>query len=540
LRPCPIEDVVNTLVAVASEFSPRYERHRDDLVSIDVSGLDRLIGPPATIGEELRRDATARGMHVHVALARTRAAALVLAVARPGLTVVDPGDESTALAPLSLNILEKIHDDRRQSSPFAFAQGRQSMQRDLDLKHSAVSALKHWGLRTLGELAALPPAELSSRLGQQALAWQAIARGEDTAPLVPALPEERFESSLDLEWPVEDLEPMSFVLTRLLEPLSVRLERRDRGAAVLHLELRLVTHSMSLTVDAGSTDQYDRHLQLPSPIRDVRTLRTLLLLDLESHPPPAAVDRVTILIDPTPGRVVQHTLFTRTHPTPEQLSTLLARLGALMGQDRIGAPATVDSHRPGAFRMEPFATDHDDQRRDRGDRRESYLKNSADSAISAFDRDHRRNRPSHSLRADGNRREISLENSAGSASSALNVVSALRRCRQPVPARVVIEDGRPTRLTTDRRGFAGGRVLIGTGPWRTSGNWWAGQSPVISQQSPVRTTTPTADKLPTADCRLPTVPWNRDEWDVALADGAVYRVFRDRETDGWFIDAIVD
>ena len=100
-------------------------------------------------------------------------------------------------------------------------------------------------------MASLPrcrPAELSSRLGQHALAWQAIARGEDTAPLVPTLPEERFESSLELEWPVEGLEPLSFVLTRLLEPLSARLERRDRGAAILHLELRLVDDSLGTGV----------------------------------------------------------------------------------------------------------------------------------------------------------------------------------------------------------------------------------------------------------------------------------------------------
>ena len=109
-------------------------------------------------------------------------------------------------------------------------------------------------------------------------------------------------------------------------------------------------------------------------MRDVRTLRTLALLDLESHPPAAAIDRVTIVIDPTPGRVLQHTLFTRAHPTPEQLSTLLARLGALMGQDRIGAPAAVDSYRPGAFAMKPFAIEHqDNQRRDRGDRRERFV-----------------------------------------------------------------------------------------------------------------------------------------------------------------------
>jgi protein ImuB len=304
---------------------------------------------------------------------------------------------------------------------------------------------------------ALPPAELSARLGQQALAWRAIARGEDAAPLVPTLPDERFESTMELEWPVEELEPLSFVLTRLLEPLSARLERRDRGAASLHLTLQLVTRA-----------EYARRLQLPSPLRDVRTLRTLLLLDLESHPPPAAVDRVMLVIEPTPGRVIQHTLFTRSLPTPEQLSTLVARLAALMGQDRIGRPVTVDSYRPGAFAMAPFATEHD------GDRPRST---------------------SHESRAP----------------SPQPLVSVLRRCRHPVPARAVIEAGRPIRLTTDRRRFAGGSVLAAAGPWRTSGNWWAGRP-----------------------------SWDRDEWDVGLADGGVYRVFRDRETDGWFIDAIVD
>src|SRR6185503_11597530 len=103
-------------------------------------------------------------------------------------------------------------------------------------------------------------------------------------------------------------------------------------------------------------------------------------LDFEAHPPAAAIDGVAIVIDPTPGRVLQHTLFTRAHPTVEQLSTLLARLGALMGQDRIGAPATVDSYRPGAFAMLPFAIDrdHDDQRGTRRIRR--ALEDSAGSA----------------------------------------------------------------------------------------------------------------------------------------------------------------
>ena len=38
----------------------------------------------------------------------------------------------------------------------------------------------------------------------------------------------------------------------------------------------------------------------------------------------------------------------------------------------------------------------------------------------------------------------------------------------------------------------------------------------------------------------PQSSWNRDEWDVSLSDGGVYRIFQDRDTDRWFIDAIVD
>jgi protein ImuB len=469
----------STLARIAADFSPRFELHRADLVAIDVSGLERLLGPARTIGAELRRTAAERGVRAHIAIASTRMAGLVLAQARPGLTIVEPGEEAAALAAIDIGILERITDvvgaDLRVR--------RSSVQRPAPASSvqnaactSSQEIFKRWGVKTLGALAAIPAADLSARLGQPGLVWQAIARGVDVRPLVPLLDDERFESSLELEWPIEGLEPLSFVLTRLLEPLSTRLERRDRGAAVLHLVLRLVTK-----------DRVVRSLQLPAPLRDVRTLRTLALLDLEAHPPGAAIDGVQIVIDPTPGRVLQHTLFTRAQPTVEQLSTLLARLGALMGQDRIGAPALVDTYRPGAFAMRPFKTDHDDQRRDRRD--SSYM--SAGSASTALNVD-----------------------SAGSARSALNVVTtvvtALRRCRQPVPARVAAAAGRPVRVTTDRMGFAGGAVVACAGPWRTSGDWWAGEA------------------------------WNRDEWDVALSDGGVYRIFRDRLRDAWFIDAIVD
>jgi nucleotidyltransferase/DNA polymerase involved in DNA repair len=503
----------STLARIAADFSPRFELHRADLVAIDVSGLERLLGPARTIGAELRRTAAERGVRAHIAIASTRMAGLVLAQARPGLTIVEPGEEAAALAAIDIGILERITDVvgadlRVRRSSVQRAAPASSVQNAA--RTSSQEIFKRWGVKTLGALAAIPAADLSARLGQTGLVWQAIARGVDVRPLVPLLDDERFESSLELEWPIEGLEPLSFVLTRLLEPLSTRLERRDRGAAVLHLVLRLVTK-----------DRVVRSLQLPAPLRDVRTLRTLALLDLEAHPPGAAIDGVQIVIDPTPGRVLQHTLFTRAQPTVEQLSTLLARLGALMGQDRIGAAALVDTYRPGAFAMRPFKTDHDDQRRKRGDRRE-ISEHSAGSAGSALNvvADHddqrrdRRDRGDPSYMSAGSASTALNVDSAGSARSALNVVTtvvtALRRCRQPVPARVAADAGRPVRVTTDRMGFAGGAVVACAGPWRTSGDWWAGEA------------------------------WNRDEWDVALSDGGVYRIFRDRLRDAWFIDAIVD
>src|SRR5262249_11453751 len=334
-------------------------------------------------------------------------AAMVVAHARPGVTIVNRGEETALLAPLAIGILDKISDSLSPEAvvarPFPPSLGSRKCGDPMEL-------CRKWGIKPFGDLAALPSSELAARLGQRGLVLQTIARGEDVRPLVPSLPEERFESSIELEWPIAELEPLSFVITRLLEPLSIRLQRRDRGAAVVHVVLDLLKCRENNPSDCeeASGNTYTQHLQLPSPMRDVRTLRTLILLDLESHPPPAAIERVSVVIEPTPGRVLQHTLFARAHPTPEQLSTLIARLTALMGADPIGRPVLVDSERPGAFAMLPFATEHDPGQ---------------PSVVSA------------------------------------NVISALRRCRHPVPARVSVADGRPAAVTTDRRGFVGGRVL---------------------------------------------------------------------------------
>jgi protein ImuB len=326
------------------------------------------------------------------------------------------------------------------------------------------STFERWGISTLGDLGALPAAELLARLGEAGVRWWRRARGEDDRPLIRDSEEERFDETLELEWPIEGLEPLSFVLARLLEPLSERLERCDRGAVTLRLWLKLV-----------SRDVHHRSLQLPVPMRDPKLLRTLLLLDLESHPPSAGIDRVTIAVDPAPGRIVQFSMLARPLPTPDQVSTLTARLAALMGEGRCGAPALVDTHRPGAFEMSHFSPAEPIAR------------------AATFD--------------------------PGDASPGVEPAGlppALRRFRHVVTAQVALAQGRPVRVTTRHAGLSGGAVTRAAGPWRTSGEWWKTGRTVESGA------------------------WDHDEWDVALADGAVYRIHRNRVTDCWFVEGIWD
>jgi len=253
-------------------------------------------------------------------------------------------------------------------------------------------------------------------MGQEGLALQQLARGADRVPLVPDPGVPRFVQSMELEWPIDSLEPLSFVLARLLDPLSSALERADRGAAALRLDLRLVDRTT-----------HARMLPLPAAMRDARVLRTLLLLDLESHPPAAGIDLVTLEIDPAPARIVQYSLLERAVPSPETLVTLTARLGALVGDGRIGSPALLDTWRPDGFEMRPFAP-------------ESSRPAAPRAPQDRLDRD----------------REYGL----------------VRRFRPPVAVRVTLAHGRPVRVAIERRGMPGGEVEQAAGPWRTSGAWW--------------------------------------------------------------------
>ena len=381
------------LADVARACSPRVELIGDRVAIFDARGLERVLGPREEIVHAVSRLAAGRGIPIRVAIAPTATAAQLLAHA--GTTdVKDTGS-------LFLKCLFSEKDAR-------------CLDDTLDI-------FRRWGLRTCGDIARLPRAAVAARLGAWGIALHQAACGEDTGPIVPMQEERRFLERIDLEWPIEGLEPLAFVLARLCDGHALTLERADRGAVTITTRLTLVTRAV-----------HERVLHVPAPMRDARVLRMLIVLDLESHPPAAGIDAVEIELGVVPGRIAQGSLLTRTLPTPETLTTLIARLGALMGESRVGAPALVDSHDARAIAMARFAPEP----------RNAEPRNSGTGQPHPGTPEPR------------------------------NLGTMLRRLRFPLAAVVQIEHGAPSAVSPSARGLPGGAVVARAGPWRSSGRWW--------------------------------------------------------------------
>src|SRR5205814_2026409 len=139
------------------------------------------------------------------------------------------------------------------------------------------------------------------------------------------------------------LEPLLFVLRGLLDRLTARLVVRGFICGNLRLSLRLASRGCD-----------ERTVVVAAPSNDVKALLTLVRLHLEAHPPAAAIETLRVAAIPEHLRAVQLDMFRPNGPAPAQLAVTLARLAAICGADRVGAPAVADSHRPEAYALAPF------------------------------------------------------------------------------------------------------------------------------------------------------------------------------------------
>lgn len=411
------EDSAFTLLLQCAErFSPRIEvlaspsqtmgeKDSGATLVLDVSASERLLGTPGQIAATLQRNVQVAGLEPSIATSRNAPTAVLAARGHPGITLVPPGEEARMLAPLSLAVLQL---ESEQEETFA-----------------------SWGIRTLGALAALPQKSLIARIGQAGYRLQALARGEDEHLLVPseAPPDAVLSESVELDHPVDLLEPLLFLLSRMLEQILTRAA--THALAIASVETRLILAGTPLagtilasTLPASTPRKEHRRVVRPAlPESRHATLLKLIQLDLEMHPPHAAVLALHMQAQPARPQTVQQGLFAPQTPEAGRLEVLLARLRKLVGEDRVGAPELLDSHRPDAFRLT------------------SFLPDTASSWPTIVPKPIIQKTPT----------------------------SALRILRPPRAIRVDMQHTRLISLFMDGRKLS---VQTASGPWKASGAWW--------------------------------------------------------------------
>src|SRR5438874_11486050 len=207
-----------------------------------------------------------------------------------------------------------------------------------------LAILHKWGIHTLGELAPLDKEELRNRLGAEAVRLWERANGTATRLLKFVQPPKAFEESFEFDHEIETVEPLLFMLRRFLEQLALRLSG-----------IYLVAKELTLVISFSNRQSYERIFKIPQPTNDDDLLFRMLQTHLENFKSEHPIVSVALTAQPIRPASQQFGLFETTLRNPQQLYETLARLSALLGSDRVGSPIKEETHRPDAFRMEPFS-----------------------------------------------------------------------------------------------------------------------------------------------------------------------------------------
>ncbi len=411
-----------TLLDVALGFAPRAELAprgagwlaAEACVCLDASGIAALFPSEQGFAAALAQRAAAAGLPGDVGIACSRLTARLAALqagaadpeASAGTTralVIPAGREAECLARLPLDWL--------------------------GASDSLLERCARFGIRTLGELFALPRASLITRIGREAEQLARLARGAGGEPPLPLPEHARLLEAVDLELPIDRLEPLCFALQGLISRLRERLALRQLAVGELELELAL---------DGGGRDL--RRIGLAAPSADPKLLLRLVRAALETRPAEAAVVGLRLCALGAPACADQLDLFRPAGPAPAALSQLLNELRALCGAERVGAPALPDDYHPDALQLRPFRPG-----------RERATGASGPAA---------RSEPQASeVRQDAKPSEPGAQG-----------VPALRQLRPAVPAQVRLRAGLPSQVTS---AIGRGDVVALAGPWRTTGGWWS-------------------------------------------------------------------
>jgi protein ImuB len=312
------------LLESAGRFSPRIEDISDDNTFscvLDIAGTKKLFGPPQIIAKRVQEVLTAIGITCSMSVSDNFHTAVCLArgtYSYKSPIVVPSGTERQALSDLSISVL------------------------DISIEHA--ETFSQWGVSTLGVLAMLPEKDMIARLGEEGKRLRQLARGESPHLFLPIDPVTALEERLELDSPVEELGSLLFGVGMMLDQLIVRASARILLLAVVSAELSLEGNGVHTRVVRPALPTNQKQLWLK-----------LFHLDLVAHPPRAAVVSMLLRAETGTAGKVQLGLFCPQLPESGRLDVTLARIRAVVGEERAGSVELKDSHESDRFRMKPFS-----------------------------------------------------------------------------------------------------------------------------------------------------------------------------------------
>jgi protein ImuB len=505
---------IDALLDAAESISPVVEEGPPGCVWLDLTGNGRLFRHQKSkvdsemdleqkIAEEIATRVRRIGLEPALGIASSKEIA-DLAARCGGIRVIPSGREREFLDWMPLELTDF------------------GANRELELR------LKRLGIRRLGDLVRLDIQAIGSRMGEAGVKLARIARGEGTSVVIAKPRSEVYVEAIELEYGIENFEPLSFILHAMLDRICERLQLRGHVAGDMAFSLGLADRCLD-----------DRKIVVAAPTIEVRSLLTLIILNLESTPPSAAVETVRLMVEPRIARPAQHDMFMPPMPAADRLETAIARIAALCGPDRVGMLMPADSYRPEAVRINRFAPAPSSSPapvfRPSPEKRESteHLSRSGEDPlrVDPF------SPVPHHLTTDVRPHLSTQERAEKEGSEKWGKKSDRERSDIAIISRMALRVIRPAdeiEVICNREipDFVRGakicaRVISCAGPWRRQGEWWSVIKDDVHQRE---------------RSWLEGAPSNyaRDYYELALNDGGAYRVYRDLYSEKWFVDGIYD
>ena len=393
------EQEANELLLEAVEhLTPDFEATAPGVCTLDLLGNAEAVANAQRLGRKIVRWLAGHHLHVQMGFAAHPDLALLVAKQASPVLSIDDEDEVRFLAELPVSALE--------------------------LSADLQEVMRLWGIQSLGELMALPVAEVSERMGVETVLLLEKCRGKRRRVLELVRQSAEFVQHMEFEQGMESLDPLLFLIRRMLETLIARL-------AAIHL----VVGELRLSLKFDDESKHERSFRVPDPSRDVDLLFRILHTYLEDLTAESPIVALTVDVKPSRSLAHQFDLFESSLRDPNRFSETLGRLEAMLGDDRVGTPEPLQVHQPDAFVMKPF---QDHMANQQGSRRKPRKATPLEEALQA--------------RTDGIRLGLPL-----------------RRFRPPPTISVATEHDQPIAILS---GQVQGRIVDQRGPWLLSGEWW--------------------------------------------------------------------